>query len=211
MRYFFTADQHYGHRKIIEYCNRPFADVDEMDAAIIARHNEIVTPQDIVINVGDFSLIPHARLVHRIIGKLNGQQVFLRGSHDRWLTGRTVRDIWEKRINDQVVVACHYAMCTWPKSHYGSWHVFGHSHGKLKLRGNRYDVGVDNNNFYPVSFETLSELMLGAGCTETKVSDSDEYPTLEDKYSTKIYTAEGPIKPAQWIDMEIQGRLSENL
>ena len=31
----------------------------------------------------------------------------------------------------QLVVLCHYAMRVWDRSHYGSWHLYGHSHGNL--------------------------------------------------------------------------------
>ncbi len=39
---FFTGDEHFGHKNVIKYCNRPFSDVDEMDREIIKRHNEVV-------------------------------------------------------------------------------------------------------------------------------------------------------------------------
>jgi calcineurin-like phosphoesterase family protein len=54
--FFFTADEHYGHANIIRYCNRPFTSVDQMDAEIIQRHNEIVGLKDVVIHAGDFTL-----------------------------------------------------------------------------------------------------------------------------------------------------------
>ena len=44
--FFFTADEHYGHTNIINYCDRPFSSVEEMDAEIIKRQNELVGPQD---------------------------------------------------------------------------------------------------------------------------------------------------------------------
>jgi calcineurin-like phosphoesterase family protein len=37
-RVFFTADHHFGHRNIIGLCQRPFADIEEMDAALTATH-----------------------------------------------------------------------------------------------------------------------------------------------------------------------------
>jgi calcineurin-like phosphoesterase family protein len=55
-KFFFTADEHYGHANIIIYCNRPFTSVDEMDAEIIRRHNEMIGPKDVVIHAGDFTL-----------------------------------------------------------------------------------------------------------------------------------------------------------
>jgi calcineurin-like phosphoesterase family protein len=48
--FFFTADEDYGHENIIRDCNRPFTSVDEMDADIIKRHNEMVGPRDFVIH-----------------------------------------------------------------------------------------------------------------------------------------------------------------
>ena len=34
---YFTSDLHFGHANIIRLCNRPFADADEMDEALIAN------------------------------------------------------------------------------------------------------------------------------------------------------------------------------
>jgi calcineurin-like phosphoesterase family protein len=152
--YFFTADEHYGHSNIIKYCNRPFKDVNHMNETLIRNHNEVVGEDDIVVHAGDFAL---DRDAEQYIRRLNGQHIFLEGSHDRWL--QNGKQMWEKKIEGQLVVACHYAMRRWPKSHYGSWNVYGHSHGKLEPIGKQHDVGVDNNHFYPVSFYQLKSIM----------------------------------------------------
>ncbi|KKL95432.1 hypothetical protein LCGC14_1854620, partial [marine sediment metagenome] len=60
---------------------------------------------------------------------------------------------------DQPITLCHYAMRVWDKSHFNSWQLYGHSHGTLNGIGKQYDVGVDANNFLPVSFANLTELM----------------------------------------------------
>jgi calcineurin-like phosphoesterase family protein len=39
MNTFFTADEHYLHENIIKFCNRPFANRDEMKEALIENHN----------------------------------------------------------------------------------------------------------------------------------------------------------------------------
>ncbi len=157
--YFFTADEHYFHSKIIKYCNRPFDDVDQMNSAMIDNHNKIVKSNDITIHAGDFSFGDKQK-TRTIIKQLNGDHVFIMGCHDRWLKGNsTIPQIWSKRINGQLIVVCHYAMKVWKASHYNSWHLFGHSHGKLPSEGKTCDIGVDTSNFYPYSQEDIHDIM----------------------------------------------------
>jgi len=156
---YFTADEHYGHTKIIKYCNRPFSSVEEMDEFIITAHNDVVRAGDLVVHVGDFAL---SKDVGKYMSRLNGERFFIRGSHDRWMGNMQVPYIWERKIGGQWVVCCHYAMRTWPRSHYGSWQLFGHSHGKLKDHGTRQmDVGVDTNDFRPYSFDDIATKLGG--------------------------------------------------
>lgn len=160
--YYFTADQHYGHKRIIEYCKRPFDSVDDMDEYMINEHNKVVKPSDIVINIGDFSLYSrkYEDVAKKYIRRLNGNNIFIPGSHDQWLQ-RVIKHshIWQKSIEGQQVICCHYAMRAWPASHYGSWHLFGHSHGNLEPFGNSFDVGVDSHEFRPWSFEEVKYKM----------------------------------------------------
>jgi calcineurin-like phosphoesterase family protein len=155
--HFFTADEHYGHRNIIRYCRRPFSSVEEMDAELIRRHNEVVGEDDIVVHGGDFTL-RSLTAAQGYIKQLRGHHIFLRGSHDYWLKDPGDR-VWEANIEGQHVVVCHYAMRVWPRSHFNSWQLYGHSHGNLEPLGKQWDIGVDNNNFRPVSFEQLREIM----------------------------------------------------
>ena len=152
----FTADEHYGHSNIIKYCNRPFENIQQMDEEIIKRHNEVVKKEDTVIHGGDFTLA-NKEIAGRYIARLNGKHIFIKGSHDKWLNNAPF--IYEKKIDENYIVVCHYAMRTWPRSHYGSWQLYGHSHGQLKPIGLQYDIGVDNNNFYPVSLAQIREII----------------------------------------------------
>lgn len=156
--FFFTSDEHYGHYNVIKYCNRPFSSTIEMDEELIRRHNEKVKSTDIVIHAGDFSLSKTEFVNRHYVSKLNGTHVFLRGSHDKWLDKKAPY-IFEKMIDKQYVVVCHYAMRVWPRRHYGSWMLYGHSHGNLLPVGKQHDIGVDNNNFYPLSFDEIRVIM----------------------------------------------------
>jgi calcineurin-like phosphoesterase family protein len=50
-------------------------------------------------------------------------------------------------------------MKVWAKSHYNSWQLFGHSHGKLEGVGKQMDIGVDTHNFYPYSLDEIRTIM----------------------------------------------------
>lgn len=157
--YFFTADEHYHHNNILRYCGRPFYDIEEHDVEIIKKHNSVVRPGDTVVHAGDFTLISNrAKVQNDYINRLNGTHIFLKGSHDRWLHSQSCR-IWEKTIEGQFIVVCHYSMRTWHRSHYNSWQLYAHSHGKLAPQGKQHDIGVDNNNFYPLSFDEICVIM----------------------------------------------------
>ena len=154
--WFFIADEHFGHRNIIKYCKRPFRSIEEMDEAIIKNHNNVVSKDDTVLHAGDFTLASTFR-AEKYIMRLNGKHIFLQGSHDYWLHNGMQR--WERIIAKRYIVVSHYSMRTWARSHYNSWQLYGHSHGTLPPVGKQWDIGVDNNQFYPVSFKRLEEIM----------------------------------------------------
>jgi len=161
MMYWFTADEHYGHEKIIKYCNRPFSSVEQMDEQLIWNFNSVVQPQDVTIHAGDFCWLNKKEDVYKkYIRRLQGTHILLVGSHDHWQP-KSAKYIWRKRIDGNLVVVCHYAMRTWECSHYNSWQLFGHSHGQLTLESKQYDIGVDNNNYYPVSWHRIKVIMSG--------------------------------------------------
>ena len=54
MRYFITADTHYGHGNVIRYSNRPFSTPEEMNARLIHNFNERVKEEDCCFINGDF-------------------------------------------------------------------------------------------------------------------------------------------------------------
>ncbi len=160
---FFTADTHLGHANIIRYCNRPFGHVDEMDTAIVENWNAVVRPGDTVYHVGDFSFGDAGPYLRR----LQGQVVLVRGNHDhaRWLKFARFKAVHEilrvkgLHLAKLPIVLNHFSMRVWDKSHYGSWMLFGHSHGKLPNFRNSVDVGMDPNGFRPLALEEVAELI----------------------------------------------------
>ncbi len=133
-----------------------------MNEAIIENWNKIVGFHDIVYHLGDIG-----RNCKREISRLNGDIFYVRGNHDANTFISTAPSIREINIlglldeygNQRLIVLCHYAMRSWNKSHYASWHLFGHHHGKLEPYGLSFDVGVDCNDYYPFSLDQIIEKM----------------------------------------------------
>lgn len=171
---YLTSDEHYHHRKILIYQNRPFESIAQMNEALISNHNSIVKDSDSVIHIGDFSFGKSEDFIRTALS-LNGTHYFMDGSHDLSLrsffeTQENFQNLdWQGKVvllpklleftfNGEKVVLCHYALKKWWASHHGSFHFYGHSHGKdLNPITNSRDIGVDTTNFFPILIEEAIE------------------------------------------------------
>lgn len=162
----FTADLHLGHKNVIAHSNRPFSSVEEMDSTLIANWNKRVCLTDTIYVVGDFTLgADH----DKYLSQLKGDKILILGNHDQESVARhslgwkAVYKMLELRYNKQTIVLCHYAMRVWNKSHYGSLHLYGHSHGKIAPTAYSCDVGVDCWNYQPITLNEAIALMRMVG------------------------------------------------
>ena len=55
MNVFVISDHHFYHENIIKYCNRPFNSLREMNYTMIEKWNSVVSENDTVLHLGDFS------------------------------------------------------------------------------------------------------------------------------------------------------------
>ena len=149
---FFTADLHFNHANIIKYCNRPYDSLTEMNEKLIENWNNKVKPKDTIYVLGDFIF----KNKNFFITKLNGNKIILKGDHDNYASNKHLMNI---KIDKQYITLCHWCLRIWAKSHYNSWHLYAHSHGNLQPIGKSWDVGVDNNNYEPLSFEEVKAIM----------------------------------------------------
>lgn len=82
VRYFFTSDLHFNHKRIIDFGYRPFKNLKEMTDELVKRWNIKVKKDDVVFIVGDFSFSGSSG-VNKLFKKLNGDKVYIHGNHDR--------------------------------------------------------------------------------------------------------------------------------
>ena len=64
--------------------------------------------------------------------------------------------IVETHVGEHHLVLCHYPMLRWPRSHYGSYLMFGHCHGDMEFPwGRSWDCGVDVHGYMPWTEEEI--------------------------------------------------------
>lgn len=172
----FTSDLHLRHGNILKYQpNRKFKSVEDMEQAISDNWNVHVKPGDLVYVLGDLAFGP-AEDFTEFFKSLNGSKFHIIGNHDKGLKWSPRQDpfIWHKhyeriKVKDpscektggyQHIVLSHYAFRVWEMQFYGSWHLYGHSHGTLPRRDNfSMDVGIDTHpEFRPYSYEEIKHL-----------------------------------------------------
>jgi calcineurin-like phosphoesterase family protein len=167
MNTWFTSDHHFGHARIIEYCERPFGDVNEMNVKMTNYWNELIMPNDIVYYLGDFSFQSD-----RYIDRLNGKIILIRGNHDKerhlHLFDLAVDGI-EMKIGEFRCFLTHWPIEVWKKYKAGAPElemlniydhiICGHVHEKWRVKEKNINVGVDVWDFKPIHMDELVRFM----------------------------------------------------
>jgi len=161
---------------------RPFASVEAMDEAIVANWNNRVRPGDRVIHLGDFAYGCSMKHARSIFDRLNGHRTLIRGNHETrgerlpWEGG--IHDVLRLSVQDRGMLApvdlwlSHYAHLSWPDSHRGRVHLYGHSHGAIPPTARSCDVGVDVWRFRPVTIPEVQELLTDVAAREAGAAAS---------------------------------------
>lgn len=170
------SDWHFNHDKEFIWEARGFESVEQMNNAIIERHNYLVRPDEDVYVLGDLMLGAKFGLEAglKLISHLNGKLHLVRGNHDtdnRWLAYSNLRNV--VAMDNSVYLKCasyHFYM-----SHYPSLtgnndkflkqmtlNLFGHTHSKERFfEGNpwMYNVCMDAHNCYPCNLNDIIQEM----------------------------------------------------
>ncbi|MDA8314228.1 MAG: hypothetical protein M0010_03500 [Actinomycetota bacterium] len=162
MTTYFTADQHFGHHNIIEYCDRPFHSVGEMNTVLVANWNAVVGPHDTVHVLGDVAMGRREESMP-LIGRLAGHKILYPGNHDRCWYGHGERALRLEQeyldagfdeirqgplavtVGNREVLVCHlpYQGDSGETERYakfrpvdeGMWLLHGHVHEKWRQQG----------------------------------------------------------------------------
>ena len=159
MTLFFTGDTHFRDPRVLRIDRRPFPNMAEHDAALIANWNAAVGEDDDVWHLGDFAKGSTAE-VEALLARLNGRKHLIVGNNDPSATleakgWASVQHYAELTLDGHLLILCHYPFRTWNQMGRKSIDIHGHSHGRLTPVPRQYDVGVDAQGLRPVTLETV--------------------------------------------------------
>lgn len=173
----FTADLHFGHSKIIEFCDRPWKAAEQMDCGLVKRWNESVKDDDHVYVLGDFSF-HNAQKTAEIARVLKGKKTLIYGNHDKHSRTQYLAMGFQDAVEEMVIKIIgrqirlsHFPY--WPeKPELESKHelrnknkrpprngyeflLCGHVHKLWKTLGRQLNVGCDLWGYAPISLSRV--------------------------------------------------------
>lgn len=194
----FTSDTHFGHENIIRFCNRPFINAAEMNAELIRRWRETVPDDGIIFHLGDFAH-GSSRLWNDILNALPGHKYLILGNHDMKAIRQGFMSHFELvtqqmtiRVGGQAIVLNHNPFLCYGGSYRDVWQLFGHVHSGpashtgldhprlIMLFPRQYDVGVDNNDYRPISFaDVKAKIEAQVAAAKAAIGIKDDVATPE--------------------------------
>lgn len=175
MNTWYTSDWHFNHDKPFIYAARGFSSIDEMNEAIVERHNKLVKEDDIVYCLGDCFFLRDGNADNsiKLINRLKGDIYLIRGNHD---TDAKVNKMVMECKNLKLVLGNYYFPVKISKTkHFYLAHfpticsnqhdkiklisIHGHTHSSDKFEFTdsflSYNVAMDAHNCYPISQEEI--------------------------------------------------------
>jgi len=174
---FFTADTHFCHSNIINLCGRPFAELEQMNNALVKNWNSCIKNDDEIYILGDFIFKGNGTDANNILRRLNGIKYLIKGNHDKFLEDETfdksnfewIKDYFVLDYKKIKIILFHYPIFEWQGYFGDAIHLYGHVHNcgnkieeqkRFKLLGKRaIIVGVDVNDFKPISIEKIIKMV----------------------------------------------------
>lgn len=168
---YFISDTHFFHKNSIEHNNRPYKSVDEMNESLIKNWNNTVKENDEIYHLGDFSWKTSPSVTKELLSRLNGRKHLILGNHDnekmleKLNMFETISNYKRLIIDGYRVILFHYPIADFDCMYHHSIHLYGHIHNNNsimdyldKTKYYAYNVGVDTNNYKPVSFNEIKKI-----------------------------------------------------
>ena len=177
--FYFISDTHFNHKNIMRFCDRPYTSLEDMEKQMIERWNSVVKKDELVFILGDI-IFGGSEIYERILPQLNGRKWLILGNHDYINIKQGFKKYFEKILNkafitiDGVPIILNHEplLCFAGQDKNKRWQLFGHVHTTKYLKKScdfsrlellctptMYDVGADFNNYKPIGFKELKQII----------------------------------------------------
>jgi calcineurin-like phosphoesterase family protein len=150
----FWSDQHYGHKRIIEFSNRPFKDLTEMHSALLENFKSVIKPDDVVVWIGDVSFKGITE-TDDWLSKFPGYNILVVGNHDidrGKLKYMDFDEIHTSIVFDNNIVTHHPWGEELPA---GFNNIHGHIHDRSFTYDRHYCACVELIDYKPITLQQL--------------------------------------------------------
>lgn len=158
----FVSDTHFFHSNIIKYCDRPFADAEEMNEVMVERWNKVVKPHDHVWHLGDVAMGYGGdyHILTWFLSRLNGKKRLVVGNHDN-LKSQALHGAFEKielwrGWKDEGFTCVHIPLPI-TSLRDGTVCVHGHIHTNVLKDPHYINVCVEHTNYQPVHMDEIRQ------------------------------------------------------
>jgi calcineurin-like phosphoesterase family protein len=181
----FYSDPHFGHKNIVEFCERPFDNHHHMEEEMVKIYNSRVGPNDLIIWVGDCFFYKTWAEAQILLDMMNGYKVLIMGNHDV-RNGKyfMAKSGFDAVIERELFMYIKGRICR--VNHYPYWHtpharksgktddrypdrrpekvkgealIHGHTHSSRRRNGNMVHVGVDAWDYGPAMMPDVELLV----------------------------------------------------
>jgi len=158
---YLISDTHFYHKRVLQFEDRPFETIEDMNETLIANWNKIIKPEYLVFHLGDVALTGFDN-AQSIISRLNGYKFLIKGNHDSH-SSRYYKDMGFDEVSAYpIIFRDKYVLSHAPQwglidTQYFNIHGHLHSHGSKYDDRNFYNVCVERNDYKPVNFKYIEK------------------------------------------------------
>lgn len=164
---YFIADTHFYDENIIQYENRPFLTVQEMQEAFFANWNKRVQKTDRVFVLGDWmNEAVREQIEPALFCRLQGERILIRGNHDNSDEAFYYQCGFARVYDFPVIVEDFWILSHEPmyvSANMPYANIYGHVHGNDMYKdysAHSFCVSAERIHYTPISFEEIKKKIL---------------------------------------------------
>lgn len=179
MTRYVIGDHHFNHENIIEYADRPFESVTDMNTSMQNRWKDTVSQNDPILHMGDVAFTSESMTAEDYLSNLPGNPTLLLGNHDDQINAEKFQYLCVEQTTIQHQGYRFY--CTHrPEnvpSDWTEWVIHGHVHNDqpfIDYNNNKLNVSVEQIRYTPIPVPVLVKALknMNSGDIARTITDS---------------------------------------